>query len=64
MARDLRVDLDVAPLLSLAAGYAGPPFTARAPLGPAGRRRSLEERRFVIARDLRVDLDVAPLASS
>ena len=35
----------IAALLSLAAGYAGPPFTQRAPFGPAGRRRSLEERR-------------------
>ena len=33
----------IAPLLSLVAGYAGPPITQRAPFGPAGRRRSLEE---------------------
>ncbi len=30
-------------LLSLAAGYAGPPSTARGAPGPAGRRCSLEE---------------------
>jgi adenosine deaminase len=43
-------DLDVAPHLSLAAGYAGPPFTVRVALGPAGRRRSLEVCRSVLAR--------------
>jgi hypothetical protein len=47
--------LDVAALLSLAAGYAGPLFTSRDPFGPAGRRRSLEERR---------DVDSTPLATS
>jgi len=41
--------LDVAALLSLAAGYAGPLFTERALFGPAGRRRSLEECRDVLA---------------
>jgi hypothetical protein len=41
--------LDVAALLSLAAGYAGPLFTSRDLFGPAGRRRSLEERRAVRA---------------
>src|SRR5687767_842351 len=35
----------VAPVLSLAAGYAGPPLMARGPIGPAGRRCSLEDRR-------------------
>jgi len=35
--------LDGAVPLSLAAGYAGPLFTLRALLGPAGRRCSLEE---------------------
>jgi len=40
---------DGAALLSLAAGYAGPLFTARASFGPAGRRRSLEACRAVVA---------------
>jgi hypothetical protein len=40
------------PLLSLAAGYAGPPITKRAPYGPAERRCSLEERPAAIAREL------------
>ena len=42
--------LDIAASLSLAAGYAGPLFSSRALFGPAGRRRSLEERRAVAAR--------------
>ena len=41
--------LDVAAHLSLAAGYAGPLFTKRAVFGPAGRRRSLEECRAILA---------------
>ena len=41
---------ELAPLLSLAAGYAGPLLTSRAAFGPAGRRRSLKECRFALAR--------------
>src|SRR5688572_20613533 len=44
-----------AALLSLAAGYAGPSFTLRAAFGPAGRRRSLEERVLPLRRAVAAD---------
>jgi hypothetical protein len=42
-ALELRSQHRVAPLLSLAVGYAGPLIKARVGYGPAGRKRSLKE---------------------